>query len=226
METISPIMIYIFWFVIIALSWRNHIARHIAYIGIWSQICLTIAETYYPQFLQVAVYSILIVWALLVTLADWGLSKIIAKDNKVILTLFYSCSILIFGYLLNIISVPKFYQLGVLMTAMTYMALAALMLINKRVFNDYFNISATTVGMAFLIGNTLHLMIEWTALVFFFDKILYFVSFLLLLLGIIGFILLYYRKFSFASYISAYAFGFVMGFYGYSIMSMMQKLCI
>lgn len=226
MEAISPIIIYIFWFIIIALSWRNHIARHIAYIGVWSQICLTIAETYYPQFLQLAVYSILIVWAVLVTLADWGLSKIVAKDNKVILTLFYSCAILAFGYLLNIISVPKFYQLGVLMTAMTYLSLAGLMMINKTLCNNYFSISASTVGMAFLIGNTLHLMIEWTALVFFFDKILYVVAFLLFLLGILGFFLIYYRKFSFASYVTAYIFGFAMGFYGYGIISVMQKLCI
>ncbi len=224
MEAITPILIYLFWFIVIALSWRNHVARHIGYIGAWSQICLTIAETYYPQFLQVAVYSILIIWAIVVTLMDWGISKIVAKDNNVILTLFYSCSILAFGYLLNIISVPRFYQIGVLMTAMTYMALAALMLINKTLFKNYFCISASTVGMAFLVGNTIHLMTEWTALVFFFENLLYVVAFLLFLLGILGYILVYYRKVSFLSYISAYAFGFVMGFYGYGIIAMMHRV--
>ncbi len=99
------------------------------------------------------------------------------------------------------------------MTAITYMLLAGLIMLNKWLFNDSFTISASTVGLAFLVGNTLHLMIEWTALVFFFDKILYVVAFLLFLLGILGFVLMYYKKISFLSFISAYAFGFFMGFY-------------
>lgn len=225
MEAATPFLIYLYWFIILALSWRHHVARHIAYIGIWSQVCLTIAETYYPQFLQIAVYVILIAWTLMVTLVDWGLSKLISKDNKVILTLFYSCAILAFGYLLNIISVPKFYQIGVLLTALTYMMLAAAMMINKTALNNYLTISGTTVGMAFLMGNILHLMIEWTALVFFFGKILYVISFLLILLGVLGFFLIYFRKASFLSFASNYAFGFLMGFYGYSVIVMMQKLC-
>lgn len=223
---ISPLLINLFWFVIICLSWRHYIARHIALIGGWSQLCLTIADSYYPQFLQGAVYSILIVWALIVTLANWGFTKFISKDNKVLQTLFYSCAILAFGYLLNIIYVPEFYQLGVLMTALTYIALAVLAMINKFVFKNRFYISAFTIGLAFMVGNTLHLMIEWTAFVFFFYNILYVIAFLLLLLGILGFILMYYKKVSFISFASAYAFGFIMGFYGYSIIGMMQKLCI
>ncbi|MBO7442560.1 MAG: hypothetical protein J6T83_05715, partial [Paludibacteraceae bacterium] len=170
---ISPILINLFWVVIISLSWRHKIARHIALIGGWSQICLTIAETYYPQFLQIAVYSTLIGWALIVTLLYWGVSKIMSKDNMVVQNIFYSCAILIFVFLLNIIYVPKFYQLGVLMTAITYMTLSILAMINKMAFNNQIYISCTTVGLAFLVGNTLHLMIEWTALVFFFDNILY-----------------------------------------------------
>ncbi|MBQ8020719.1 MAG: hypothetical protein IJ263_10000, partial [Paludibacteraceae bacterium] len=106
---ISPILINLFWVVIISLSWRHKIARHIALIGGWSQICLTIAETYYPQFLQIAVYSTLIGWALIVTLLYWGVSKIMSKDNMVVQNIFYSCAILIFVFLLNIIYVPKFY---------------------------------------------------------------------------------------------------------------------
>ena len=66
-------------------------------------------------------------------------------------------------------------------------------------------------------------MIEWTALVFFLDNILYVVAFLLLLLGALGFFLMYYRKVSFMSFAFAYAFGFTMGFYGYSIIAMMQN---
>ena len=129
---ISPILINLFWVVIISLSWRHKIARHIALIGGWSQICLTIAETYYPQFLQIAVYSTLIGWALIVTLLYWGVSKIMSKDNMVVQNIFYSCAILIFVFLLNIIYVPKFYQLGVLMTAITYMTLSILAMINKK----------------------------------------------------------------------------------------------
>ena len=220
---ISPILINLFWFVIICLSWRHNIARHIALIGGWSQICLTIAESYYPQFLQIAVYSILIGWALIVVLLYWGVSKFMSKDNMVFQNLFYSCAIVIFALLLNMIYVPKFYQLGVLMTAITYMMLSLLALINKMAFNNRFFISGTTVGLAFLIGNTLHLMIEWTALVFFFDNILYVVAFLLLLLGVLGFLLMYYRKVSFIGFIATYAFGFTMGFYGYSIIAMMQN---
>ena len=221
---ISPILINLFWVVIISLSWRHKIARHIALIGGWSQICLTIAETYYPQFLQIAVYSTLIGWSLIVTLLYWGVSKIMSKDNMVVQNIFYSCAILIFVFLLNIIYVPKFYQLGVLMTAITYMTLSILAMINKMAFNNQIYISCTTVGLAFLVGNTMHLMIEWTALVFFFDNILYVVAFLLLLLGALGFFLMYYKKVSFISFASAYAFGFTMGFYGYSIMTMMNGL--
>ena len=220
---ISPILINLFWFVIICLSWRHNIARHIALIGGWSQICLTIAESYYPQFLQIAVYSILIGWTLIVILINWGVSKITSKDNMVVQNLFYSCAIVIFGCLLNMISVPKFYQFGVLMTAITYMMLSVLAMINKIAFDNRIYISGTTVGLAFLVGNTLHLMIEWTALVFFFDNILYVVAFLLLLLGALGFFLMYYRKVSFLSFASAYALGFTMGFYGYSIIAMMQN---
>ena len=226
MEVYYPLLIFLFWFIVIALSWRHCIARHIALIGAWSQICLTIAESYYPQFLQIAVYSILIVWALVVILVNWGITKFVTKDNKVVLTLFYSCAILLFGYLLNIISVPKFYQIGVLLTSMTYMVLAFMLMINKLAFKNYFSISASTVGLAFLVGNTLHLMIEWTALVFFFNNLLYIVSLLLLLLGILGFALMHYRKVSFLSFISDYTFGFLMGFYGYSIITMMQKLYV
>ncbi len=220
---ISPILINLFWFVIISLSWRHPIARHIALIGGWSHICLNIAENYYPQFLQIAVYSILIGWALIVIIIYWGLSKIMSKDNMVIQSLFYSCAVLIFVCLLNMIYVPKFYQLGVLMTAITYMVLSFLAMINKLAFNNHIYISATTVGLAFLVGNTLHLMIEWTALVFFFDNILYVVAILLILLGVLGFFLMYYRKVSFLSFASTYAFGFTMGFYGYSIITMMQN---
>ncbi len=223
---IYPILILLFWAIVIGLSWKHGIARHIALIGAWSQICLTIAQSYYPQFLQSAVYTILIVWALLVTLLNWFFSKLISKDNLVLLTLFYSCAILAFSYMLNIISVPKFYQLGVLMTAITYMTLPALAVINKKVFNNRFYISGLTVGLAFLVGNTLHLMIEWTALVFFFNKILYIIAFLLLLLGILGFALMYYKKVSFLSFVSTYVFGFIMGFYGYSIIMMLQKLFV
>lgn len=220
---ISPILINLFWFVIICLSWRHNIARHIALIGGWSQICLTIAESYYPQFLQIAVYSILIGWALIVVIIYWGVSKFISKDNMVVQSLFYSIAVLIFVFLLNMIYVPKFYQLGVLMTAITYLVLSILALINKTLFKNHHYISGTTVGLAFLVGNTLHLMIEWTALVFFFDNILYVVAFLLLLLGVLGFFLMYYKKVSFMSFIATYAFGFTMGFYGYSIIAMMQN---
>ncbi len=220
---ISPILINLFWFVIICLSWRHNIARHIALIGGWSQICLTIAESYYPQFLQIAVYSILIGWALIVVLLYWVVSKFMSKDNMVFQNLFYSCAIVIFAFLLNMIYVPKFYQLGVLMTAITYMVLSLLALINKMAFNNQIFISGATVGLAFLVGNTLHLMIEWTALVFFFENILYVVAFLLLLLGVLGFLLMYYRKVSFIGFIATYAFGFTMGFYGYSIIAMMQN---
>ena len=107
----SPILINLFWFVIICLSWRHKIARHIALIGGWSQICLTIAESYYPQFLQIAVYSILILWTLIVILINWGVSKITSKDNMVVQNLFYSCAIVIFAFLLNTIYVPKFYHI-------------------------------------------------------------------------------------------------------------------
>lgn len=223
---ISTILISIFWIVILCLSWRHSIARHITLIGAWSQICLTIAETYYPQFLQIAIYSILIIWALVVILAHWGFSKVVLSDNKVLHTLFYSAAILVFVYLLsiNIISVPKFYQLGVLMTALTYIVLSLIAAVNKVVFNNRFYISSFTVGLAFLVGNTLHLMIEWTALVFFFDKILYVVAFLLFLLGILGYILMYQKKTSIINFVSTYAFGFLMGYYGYNIIILMQRL--
>lgn len=223
---LSPFLIFLFWFVIICLSWHRDIARHIALIGGWSQICLTIAETYYPQFLQIAVYSILIAWAVLVILTNWLFTKFVSKGNDALHILFFSCSVLAFGYLLNIISVPKFYQLGILMTATTYMALSFLSILNKMAFKNRFYISEITVGLAFMVGNTLHLMIEWTALVFFFNNILYIVAFLLLLLGALGLFLMHYKKISFLSYAASYAFGFIMGFYGYSVIILMQNLCI
>lgn len=222
----SPILINLFWFVIICLSWRHRIARHIALMGAWSQLCLTIAESYYPQFLQITVYAILIIWALVVILAHWIFSKFVAEDNKVLHTLFYSLAILVFSYMLNYISVPKFYQLGVMLTAFTYMILSLIAALNKVVLNNRVYISAFTVGMAFLIGNTLHLMIEWTALVFFFNNILYIVAISLLLLGALGAFLMYYRKVSFLSFASAYAFGFVMGLYGYNIILTVQRLFV
>lgn len=221
---ISPILINLFWFVIICLSWRHNIARHIALVGAWSQICLTIAETYYPQFLQIAVYSMLIVWALFVILINWLFCKIVTKDNQVMQILFFSCALFAFSYFINTIAVPKFYHLGVLMTAISYLALAGVTALNKKLTNYQFYLSGCTVALAFLVGNTLHLMIEWTALVFFFHNILYIVAFLLFLLGILGFFLMYYRKVAFLSFVSAYAFGFVMGYYGYSLITAMQKL--
>lgn len=221
---ISPILINLFWFVIICLSWRHSIVRHISLIGGWSQICLTIAETYYPQFLQIAVYSILIVWALFVILINWGFTKLVTKDNQVLQILFFSCAVFAFSYFINIITVPKFYHIGLLMAGMTYLALAGIMTINKVALKYRIYLSGYTVGLAFLLGNTLHLMIEWTALVFFFHNILYVVAFLLFLLGILGFFLMYYRKVAFLSFVSAYAFGFVMGYYGYSLITAMQKL--
>lgn len=226
MEYFSPILVNVFWFIIIALSWRQNIARHIALIGVWSQICLTIADSYYPQFLQDGVYLMLIVWSLLVILLNWGLTKLVSKDNMVLQTLFYSCAITAFCYFLHKVQVPKFYHIGVLMAAMTYLCLSILSIINKLMFDDRFYISGFTVGLAFLVGNSLHLMIEWTALVFFFENILYIVAFLLFLLGTLGFFLIYYRKVSFLSFASAYAFGFIMGLYGYRIVLMVQKLCV
>lgn len=231
-QIISNTLTVFFCLTLIYFSWRNEVARHIVLASVWSELCIIISHNYYPQNMSLTVHLILVVWSLIVIFLYWILKKVFAKDNKVILYMFLCLSLCFLSHCLNKVqdlpvlscnSVPKFYQLGILMTSFSYLILAFVSIINRIAFQNRFYISGFTVAAAFLVGNTIHLMTEWTALVFFYRNILYVISFFLFLLGILGFFLVYRRNVSFVSFISAYGLGFVMGYYGYSMVSVLQK---